>query len=573
MNVKKLGDGSKKYHQKRNYCLFCDKSYAKIARHLEQKHSSEQDVARALACPKKTKQRRLQLDYLRKKGNRAHNIEAMKEGKGVVVPCKQSSSASVDARDYMHCANCQGLFKRRFLWKHMKRCALVQKCGKAKPGRTRIQSLCANAQPVPAGVSTKVWKMINNMCQDNIAQAVKNDRCIIALAEQMLNKKGAAQDEHIRTTLRELGRLVVAGQEVTPLKNIEQYVMPSNFHHVVRAVKEVTGFDEDTNTVKKSSLALKLGHSLKKIADLVACEALVSGNQKKAQLIDNFREIYKTRWNEFISAAAYRTLHEAKWNAPQLIPFTEDVKQMHLHLDQKQNEFYDILSTDQSSKNWTNLAKVTLTKVVLFNRRRQGEVSRMLLSTFLSRSSTPLHDDVAHALTEVEQMLCKYFTRMEIRGKRGRKVPVLLTPAMVKALELLAKERSACGVLPENMYIFARPGSTTYLKGSDCIRLFARECGAKQPHTLSSTKLRKQVSTLSKVLNLNDTELDQLADFLGHDVRIHRQYYRLPEGTLQLAKISKILMACEQGRLAEFKGKSLEEISIEPNGKEIEGVG
>ena len=74
------------------------------------------------------------------------------------------------------------------------------------------------------------------------------------------------------------------------------------------------------------------------------------------------------------------------------------------------------------------------------------------------------------------------------------------------------------------------------------------------------------MATLSKVLNLQETELDQLADFMGHDIRVHRQFYQLPEGTIQLVKISKILMAMEQGRLADFQGKSLEEINIDPNG-------
>jgi hypothetical protein len=72
---------------------------------------------------------------------------------------------------------------------------------------------------------------------------------------------------------------------------------------------------------------------------------------------------------------------------------------------------------------------------------------------------------------------------------------------------------------------------------------------------------------MSKVLNLKDNEMDDLADFLGHDIRVHRQYYRLPEGTLQLAKISKILMALERGELSEFKGKNLDQINIDSEGK------
>ena len=70
-----------------------------------------------------------------------------------------------------------------------------------------------------------------------------------------------------------------------------------------------------------------------------------------------------------------------------------------------------------------------------------------------------------------------------------------------------------------------------------------------------------------KVLHLKDTEMDQLAAFKGHDIQVHRKFYRLPEGTLQLAKISKVLLALEQGRVAEFKGKNLDEINLEPNGK------
>ncbi|XP_076125552.1 uncharacterized protein LOC143105447 isoform X2 [Alosa pseudoharengus] len=88
---------------------------------------------------------------------------------------------------------------------------------------------------------------------------------------------------------------------------------------------------------------------------------------------------------------------------------------------------------------------------------------------------------------------------------------------------------------------------------------------SSSPERLSSTKLRKHVSTLSKVLNLKDTEMDQLADFLGHNIAVHRKFYRLPEGTLQLAKVSKVLMAMERGCLMDYKGKNLDEIEIDPN--------
>ncbi|XP_051980797.1 uncharacterized protein LOC127642110 [Xyrauchen texanus] len=271
-----------------------------------------------------------------------------------------------------------------------------------------------------------------------------------------------------------------------------------------------------------------------------------------------------------ISATALRNISEAKWNVPTIMPFTEDVQKMHTYLSEVQDKWFKTLSESPSTKAWMELAKVCLAQMILFNRRREGEVSSMPLSAFLSRDTSDPHEDVDWALSEVEKKLCRHFTRVITRGKRGRPVPILLTPKMLCALELLIKQREACGVLKNNPYMFARPEAMTHFRGSDCLRGFAKVCGAKCPKSLTSTRLRKHAATLSTVLNMTDTEMDQLANFLGHDIRIHREFYRLPEKTLQLAKISKVLMALEQGRLAEFHGKNLDEIGIDPDEKVID---
>ncbi|XP_041914386.1 uncharacterized protein LOC121679609 isoform X2 [Alosa sapidissima] len=565
MNVKKKSDGSRAY-SKRHFCLFCSKPYAKMARHLEHVHKNEAEVAAAVRFPKNSKSRRIHLDLLRKKGNRAHNIDVIREGSGVIVPCKQTSDRNINPQDFLHCLSCQGLFKRRFLWKHMKRCTLARQCGVLKPGKNRIQSLCANAQPVPVGVSAKLWKLLSEMSQDDVTHAAKNDVCIVKMGEQMFNKIGhdPSKHEYIRQKMREVGRLLLAGTQESPMKTMEDFILPSNFPHVVNAVKDVAGFDSNSNSFKIPSLALKLGHSLQKIASIIECNAMISGKKKIVENAQHFKQIYRTCWNENVSSSALKTLSEAKWNTPQLLPFTEDVKKMHMYMDQKQKEAYQQLTNEKSSRNWVDLAEVTLAQLILFNRRREGEVSKMRLTAF-TETDVPLHADVAEALTALEKKLCEHFKRIEIRGKRDRKVPLLLTPAMQASMELLVKTRASCEVLENNIYFFSRPRQETFIRGYKCIHQFAKECQAKYPERLSSTKLRKHVSTLSKVLNLKDTEMDQLADFLGHNIAVHRKFYRLPEGTLQLAKVSKVLMAMERGCLMDYKGKNLDEIEIDPN--------
>ena len=45
---------------------------------------------------------------------------------------------------------------------------------------------------------------------------------------------------------------------------------------------------------------------------------------------------------------------------------------------------------------------------------------------------------------------------VETRGKRGRKVPVLLTPNIKNGIDLLIAKRKEVGIPDDNPYIFAR---------------------------------------------------------------------------------------------------------------------
>lgn len=104
--------------------------------------------------------------------------------------------------------------------------------------------------------------------------------------------------------------------------------------------------------------------------------------------------------------------------------------------------------------------------------------------------------------------------------------------------------------------------TSQHLRGSDCLRFFATRCGASSSHLLTSTNLCKHIATVSQILCLKDNELDVLASFLGHDIRVHREYYRLPKDHLQVAMVSRILLASEKGLLQNYRGKTLDEMDV-----------
>ncbi|XP_072566873.1 uncharacterized protein [Paramormyrops kingsleyae] len=550
---------------KKNYCYVCGKPKSKIARHLET-HKTEPEIAEALSFPKHSKDRKRLLETLRNRGNYQHNSDVLKSGEGSLKVKRKTNAEQEPGLKFVHCVYCKGMFVRKDLWRHNRRCPSKPGQVGEEIGRTRVLRLATACDfEVSQHISTGVWKLLNPMKPDEITSLVRNDFCVLQLAQSFYNKHGhdSTKYEYIRQKLREIGRLLLVLRSESSIYSIEEAVKPANFHKVVQAVRKVSGYNEEHHCYKTPSLALKLGHSLQKLCDIIHCRALMAEDNERMKSTEAFKKLCSSKWSELVSHTALTTLSAMKFNKPSTLPFTQDVQLLHEHLEKTSRNAFSSLTENVCPTHYAVLAKSTLAQIIVFNRRRAGEVSKMHLKHFYERDQTDLHKDVAMGLTNFEQKLCNHFSRIEIMGKRGRKVAVLLTPNMVEALTLLVSKRSECGVDGANVFLFGRPKCLSHYRGQDSLRIHAGLCGAKNPQFLRSTQLRKHVATLSQILNLKKNELDQLADFLGHDIRVHRDYYRLPEATTQLAKISKLLLAMEKGCLPELQGKSLADIEIE----------
>ena len=113
---------------------------------------------------------------------------------------------------------------------------------------------------------------------------------------------------------------------------------------------------------------------------------------------------------------------------------------------------------------------------------------------------------------------------MYVKGKRGIRVPIILTPDVISAMDMLIKTRSSVGVSSNNRYVFAAPtrNSSNHLRGNDCLTTVVKKveevAGLKCPKAIQSIKLRKYCATVSQILNLEDNELDWLARLVAWDI-------------------------------------------------------
>ena len=408
---------------------------------------------------------------------------------------------------------------------------------------------------------------------DDVSIALKLDNVIIKYGNVLCRKHYNNDDQtyHISNKLRELGRLQLHMHRSNLINSFEDIIDPKQFPNVVKSVTQLCGWNEESKTIETPSLGIKLGQLLNKVAFMMKGEAIIAGNLDKRALADDFCTLLQMRWNDEIAKVSRTEIETRHWNKPQLLPLTEDLMTVKNHLVSVQSLSVNELAKDNGNlKSWRNLCSSTLAGLILLNRRREGEASKLELKHVQEMQHGGVqNEEIKKSLTKFELQLCNHFKRLEVRGKRGIKVPMLVTKKLESAIKLIVNTREAVSVNPNNKYVFAVPtmNSLQYMRGNDALRKHARLCTLKCPEAVTSTKLRKHIATLSQIINLEERELEMLAGFLGHDIRIHREFYRLPEDTLQIAECGKLLLLMDQGNIGDYAGKSLSEIEIDMSGR------
>jgi len=329
-------------HDKRHACYFCEKLITNIGRHYETSHATEPEVAALLIYPPKNRKRKQLLDKLRLKGDYHHNIKCLQTGRGsLVVVRRPSDVGKIRPEDFLPCKYCLAFVQRTELWRHIKSCSSRMDSERStmcfKRHQKEARLLIAPILYSNTSVSPALSQVFAQMVRDEITTVAQNDQLIVTIGDLMANKLQKHNAYYISNKMRQLAKLLIRLRKSDNNVDytLEKFIKPDKFDEVVAAVLAECKYEPATDQCQSSinipSLALKLGHSLKKCATLVRGKGLRERDAVVTSDAENFLELLEAEWADRVSSLALRTLYLEKQSRPVLLPLSSDLMKLRVY--------------------------------------------------------------------------------------------------------------------------------------------------------------------------------------------------------------------------------------------------
>ncbi|XP_041952933.1 uncharacterized protein si:dkey-117m1.4 [Alosa sapidissima] len=269
---------------------------------------------------------------------------------------------------------------------------------------------------------------------------------------------------------------------------------------------------------------------------------------------------------------------------PHIMPLLSSLSSLVLYLRRLQHSAFISLSrSPQSAEAWRLLCHSSLALLILYNRRRECEVSKLTINEYQSRitpqcpvpvppGAPPALTPLEASLSPFERLVLPHLPRVGVQGKRGRVQPLILPPHSEACLDMLLQTRPGVGVDPLNPFVFARPyhSPATPLRGTDLLRSLARSSGTRNPRALTQTRVRRQVAILTQLLLLAEAEeeaqkgaaVQRLEGFLHREYHVTQSCAGISQDPGLMGLIGRVVLCGERDGVL-FRGMSLHHICLE----------
>lgn len=424
--MKKNEHGGRVY-DKSNACLYCCNQYIKIARHLRKVHKSESEVAKTLAIDDKSidgkHRQKLEFDRLRLKGNFYHNMKVLQCGGELKVCRRPAEDEVVSSKMFKPCPHCLGFVQKHELWRHVANCPFNEReKGDASNRKLQYESQlllfgsqdATNCDTISRGLHEHV---ISSMRSDDITLTAKTDHLIFTFGKMLFEKSGSSKANYISQKMRALARLVMELRKLSGKdSSLAHFISPTEFDLVVTATKSLCSHNMEADNdhlsaFDRPSLALHIGYHLKSCASLLRGIALRKRDQSLKGDVESFIELLSSEWSSKVSSAALRTLSDAQFTKVPILPVTADLVKLREYLLSEIPSVTSALKSHPTLESWRTLAELTASRIIVFNKRRGNEGTKLEIAQFQDRPAWAevSMEEMSRSLKPLELELCKRY--------------------------------------------------------------------------------------------------------------------------------------------------------------------
>lgn len=393
------------------------------------------------------------------------------------------------------------------------------------------------------------------MHEDEEVLAIRYDWIVITFGNDLcLNYSPHYQHAMIRTKLRSAGKLLLASRNICPnINDFDSLYYVKNCNIVIDAIRMITKFDANTKTFESPGTAAALVTLVNTIGELLIIECMKEDDEDKEKSVERFLKVFMKDAKHKILKIVNRSRLKAQREKIENIPSTDDVARLATYLDHERETCFMELTEQYSFEDWLYLAQLTLMSILVFNRKRVGDTQNMLVDDFHRREIITERCD---AVPKNTRDLIK--SRMKVRGKLYRTVPVLLKHNFDDCLELLLRYRKDAGVPENNEFLFglsSKCGRIRVIDAGALFRKFSDLCGAENPSSLRGTNLRKHFASMCATMELSDNDLTNVAKFMGHSNEVHKAVYRHNPLQQEVVQMSTLLEVAQGKNVVDTVGQ------------------
>ena len=377
-------------------CLYCKKLVQHIRAHLKSKHHKEEQMM-ALLTSDDDQHKDQSFSLLRALGDDKHNCAVIAEGAGEFLLTRRPDSEFTSV-DFGPCPKCREWMLKTSLPKHQKKCNSPDKTKRSR------KDILPQSEMISGRLSSSASKLLREevfkiMTADEISKVAQNDPLIVMLGESWLRrnlsnklKRKYYSSQRMRVNARLLIELRKkkekensAGSQLSDeAQQVEDadipvplcdFLVPARFDNVAKAAIDVSlPYFDDEEQLKAPSNAIKVCYDLIRLVNAKwASIQKNQGSKEEAVNCEVFLQLIKVEWSEKVTRLARSILAERQLHSRKEIPSPDDVQKI-VEFIKKELKLISLRKKTASISEFRKLAILVQTRLLIFNKRRSGEI-------------------------------------------------------------------------------------------------------------------------------------------------------------------------------------------------------